>query len=90
MPQPYHGYYYKLLTKQGCGAVGGQYDYVISGNMIAGFDMIAFPAKYQSSGIMSIMINHQGKIHETDLGAKTAILVKNIKDVYPCGMESYR
>jgi hypothetical protein len=85
VPQPYHGYYYKLLTKQGCGAVGGQYDYVINGNMIAGFAMIAFPAKYGSSGIMSFMINHQGKIYEKDLGARTAVLVKNIKEFIPVG-----
>jgi hypothetical protein len=85
VPQPYHGYYYKLLTKQGCGAVGGQYDYVINGNMIAGFGMIAFPAKYGSSGIMSFIINHQGKIYQKDLDTKTAILVKNIKEFTPVG-----
>ena len=85
VPQPYHGYYYKLLTKQGCGAIGGQYNYVINGNMIAGFGMIAFPAKYGSSGIMSFIINHQGKIYEKDLGSKTAILVKNIKEFTPVG-----
>jgi len=87
-PQPYHGYYYKLLTRQGCGAVGGQYDYVIICKMIAGFGMIAFPAKYGSSGIMSFMINHQGKIYEKDLGPKTAILVKNIKEFTPVGWET--
>jgi hypothetical protein len=87
-PQPYHGYYYKLLTRQGCGAVGGQYDYVINGNMIAGFGMIAFPAKYGSSGIMSFIVNHQGKIFEKDLGAKTAILVKSIKEFTPVGWEA--
>lgn len=85
VPQPYHGYYYKLLTKQGCGAVGGQYDYVINGNMIAGFGMIAFPAKYGSSGIMSFIVNHQGKIFEKDLGVKTTMLVKNIKEFTPVG-----
>lgn len=85
VPEPYHGYYYKLLTKQGCGAVGGQYDYVINGNMIAGYAMIAFPAKYGSSGIMSFIINHQGKIYEKDLGEKTAVLVKNIKEFTPVG-----
>jgi hypothetical protein len=85
IPQPYHGYYYKLLTKQGCGAVGGQYDYVINGNMIAGYALIAFPAKYGSSGIMSFIINHQGKIYEKDLGEKTAMLVKNIKEFTPVG-----
>ena len=87
VPQPYHGYYYKLLTKQGCGAVGGQYDYVINGNMIAGFALVAFPAKYGSSGIMSFIINHQGKIYEKDLGSNTAILVKNIKEFTPVGWE---
>lgn len=88
VPQPYHGYYYKLLTKQGCGAIGGQYDYVINGNMIAGFGMIAFPSKYGSSGIMSFIINHHGKVYEKDLGTKTAILVKNIKEFTPVGWKA--
>ncbi|NOT12553.1 MAG: DUF2950 domain-containing protein [Methylococcaceae bacterium] len=78
-PQPYHGYYYKILTRQGKGAAGGKYDYVINGNMIAGFGLIAFPAKYGSSGIMTFMINHQGKVYEKDLGEKTSLLVNDIK-----------
>lgn len=78
-PQPYHGYYYKILTQQGKGAAGGKYDYVINGNMIAGFGMIAFPAKYGSSGVMTFMINHRGKVYEKDLGKKTSHLVKDIK-----------
>jgi hypothetical protein len=84
-PQPYHGYYYKLLTQQGGGAAGGKYNYVINGNMIAGFGMLAFPAKYASSGIMTFIVNHQGKVYEKDLGPKTAALVKNIKDFNPEG-----
>jgi len=84
-PQPYHGYYYKILTRQGKGAAGGKYDYVINGNMIAGFGLIAFPAKYGTSGIMTFMINHQGKVYEKDLGKKTSDLVKAIKEFNPTG-----
>lgn len=86
-PQPYHGYYYKILTRQGKGAAGGKYDYVINGNMIAGFGLIAFPAKYGSSGIMSFMITHQGKVYEKDLGKKTGKIVKDIKAFDPKGWE---
>ncbi|MBL1265237.1 DUF2950 domain-containing protein [Candidatus Methylomicrobium oryzae] len=84
-PQPYHGYYYKLLTRQGKDAAGGKYDYVINGNMIAGFGLLAFPAKYGSSGIMTFMINHQGKVLEKDLGPKTSQEVKAIKAFNPEG-----
>jgi len=83
--QPYHGYYYKILTQQGTSAAGGKYDYVINGNMIAGFGLIAFPAKYGSSGIMTFMVNHQGKVYEKDLGEKTSHLVKDIKAFNPEG-----
>jgi hypothetical protein len=84
-PQPYHGYYYKILTQQGKDAAGGKYDYVINGNMIAGFGLIAFPAKYGSSGIMTFIINHQGRVYEKDLGQKTSLLVKDIKAFAPEG-----
>ncbi len=71
-PIPYHGYYYKILTRQGEHPPGGQYDYGINGNMIAGFAMVAWPADYDSSGIMTFVVSHQGKVFEKDLGEKTS------------------
>ena len=71
-PIPYYGYYYKLLTRQGENPPGGKYNYVINGNMIAGFAIVAWPADYDSSGIMTIVVSHQGKVFEKDLGEKTS------------------
>lgn len=80
---PYHGYYYKILTRQGAHAPGGKYDYIINGNMIAGFALVAFPAEYGSSGIMTFIVNHQGKIHQKNLGPKTAELALAMKTYDP-------
>jgi hypothetical protein len=68
---PYRGYFFHVLTKQGAHVPGGAYDYVINGNMIAGFAMVAFPAEYGKSGIMTFVVSHQGKVFEKDLGAGT-------------------
>lgn len=80
---PYHGYYYRILTRQGPDAPGGKYDYIINGNMIAGFGLVAFPAEYGQSGVMSFIVNHQGKIYQKDLGPKTAELAQAIKEYNP-------
>ena len=78
--QPYHGYYYKIITRQGEKAPGGAYDYVVNGNMILGFALIAYPAKYGASGIMTFAVNQEGIVYEVDLGEKTAqIVTKKIK-----------
>ena len=82
-PTPYHGYYYRILTRQGSEAPGGKYDYIINGNMIAGFGLVAFPAEYGSSGIMSFIVNHQGKIHEKDLGPETASIAGAMEEYNP-------
>lgn len=82
-PVPYHGYYYRILTRQGSNAPGGKYDYIINGNMIAGFALVAFPAQYGASGIMTFVVNHQGKIFQKDLGPKTADIVDKIKEYNP-------
>jgi Protein of unknown function (DUF2950) len=82
-PSPYHGYYYRILSKQGSEAPGGKYDYVINGRMIAGFGMVAFPAQYASSGIMTFIVNHQGKIYQKDLGPETAWIAANMKEYNP-------
>ena len=69
--QPYHGYYYKIITRQGEKAPGGAYDYVVNDNMILGFALIACPAKYGASGIMTFAVNQEGIVYEVDLGEKT-------------------
>ncbi len=68
---PYHGYFYKILLRQGRSAAGGALDYVINGRMIGGFAMVAVPAKYGSSGIMTFIVNHDGQVFEKDLGAES-------------------
>lgn len=82
-PRPFHGYFFKILTAQGPSAPGGKYDYIINGNMIGGFALIAWPAEYGNSGIMTFMINQQGKVYERDLGPKTSSIAPNIKRYDP-------
>jgi len=82
-PLPYHGYYYRILTRQGSAAPGGKYDYIINGNMIAGFGLVAFPAQYGASGVMTFIVNHQGKIYQKDLGPRTAQLAATMKEYNP-------
>jgi Protein of unknown function (DUF2950) len=73
-PTPYHGYYYKMLTGQGAKAPGGAYDYVVRGQMVGGFALVAYPAQYGSSGIMTFIVNHDGVVYEKDLGPNTPAL----------------
>jgi len=70
-PSPYHGYYYRMLTAQGENAPGGAYDYVVKGKMLGGFALVAYPAQYGASGIMTFMVNHDGIVYEKDLGEST-------------------
>lgn len=70
--EPYHGYYFKILTAQGAQAPGGSYNYIINGHMIAGYAMVAWPADYASSGVKTFIINYYGDVYEKDLGANTA------------------
>jgi hypothetical protein len=69
---PYRGYHFRILTRQGKEAAGGAYNYVINGRMIAGFGLVAYPAKHGDSGVMSFIVNHNGTIYEKDLGGDTA------------------
>jgi hypothetical protein len=71
-PVAYHGYYYRILKAQGKNAAGGAYDYVVKGKMIGGFALVAYPAEYGSSGVMTFIVNHDGVVYEKDLGAETA------------------
>ena len=70
-PAPYNGYYYRILKGQGKDAVGGAYDYVVKGKMIGGFALVAYPAKYASSGIMTFIVNQDGVVYQKDLGRNT-------------------
>ena len=70
-PTPYHGYYYKMLKGQGKNAEGGAFDYVVRGHGIAGFAVVAWPAKYGNSGIMTFIVNQDAKMYQADLGPGT-------------------
>jgi Protein of unknown function (DUF2950) len=70
---PFMGYYYRIISRQGENAPGGRYDYVINGNMIAGFAMIAWPADYGNSGVMTFIVNQNGTVYQKDLGEATEV-----------------
>jgi hypothetical protein len=74
--KPYHGYYFRILKSQGSNAPGGELDYIINGKMTAGFGLLAYPAEYGVSGIMTFMVNQQGIVYEKDLGLKTEDIAK--------------
>ena len=78
-PIPYHGYYFKILKGQGPKAPGGAYSYVINGHMVAGFALVAWPAEYRVSGVMTFVVNQNGIVYEKDLGPKTGDIVKTVK-----------
>jgi hypothetical protein len=82
-PAPYHGYFYRILTRQGPTAQGGAHDYVVRGKMIGGFGLMAYPADYGNSGVMTFMVNHRGDVFEKDLGPQTAQLVGGIGSFSP-------
>jgi len=70
-PEPFHGYLYKILRAQGEHAEGGAFDYVVEDKMVLGFALVAYPARYGASGIMTFMVNQEGMIYEKDLGDQT-------------------
>jgi hypothetical protein len=84
-PIPYHGYYYKVLTRQGPNAPGGALDYVVRGKMIGGFALLAYPAEYGNSGIMTFLVNHQGVVYQKDLGPTTERFANQIRAFNPDG-----
>jgi hypothetical protein len=81
--QPYHGYHFHILKEQGPAAPGGKYNFVINGNMIAGFALVAFPDEYGSSGIMTFIISHQGKLYQKDLGPNTDQIARQMTEYNP-------
>jgi hypothetical protein len=82
-PDPYHGYYYRILTAQGAAAAGGAYSYIGHGRMFGGFALVAYPAAYDVSGVMTFIINHDGIVFQKDLGPKTAAIAKAMKTFNP-------
>jgi hypothetical protein len=70
-PRPYHGYLYRPLTSQSAAARGGKFDYFVNGKLIGGFGVVAFPAEYGNSGIMTFIVNHDGVVYQRDLGDDT-------------------
>jgi hypothetical protein len=83
-PQPpYHGYYYKILTRQGAAAPGGARDYVVAGRMTGGFALLAFPAKYGDSGVMTFVVNQDGIVYAKNLGPMTETAAPTITEFNP-------
>ncbi|HWE01472.1 MAG TPA: DUF2950 family protein [Tepidisphaeraceae bacterium] len=82
-PQPYHGYVYRILTAQGPAAPGGKYDYIINGNMIAGFALVAYPKEPGVSGVMTFIISHNGKLYQKDLDPATVETARSMKEYNP-------
>jgi hypothetical protein len=82
-PQPYHGYYYRILTQQGASAPGGALSYVVNGKMIGGFALIAYPADYGNSGVMTFMVSHDGAVYQKDLGEDTENRAKMVTSFDP-------
>jgi hypothetical protein len=72
--EPFHGYIYRLLTKQGPNAAGGAYEYLVNDRLLGGFAAVAFPAEYGNSGVMTFIVNHDGVVFSKDLGPDTAKL----------------
>jgi hypothetical protein len=82
-PEPYHGYYYRILTKQGAAAKGGARDYVVNGELTRGFAFVGYPAEYHNSGVMTFIVNQDGVVYEKDLGTDTAKIAAAMADYSP-------
>jgi len=80
---PFHGYYYRILTKQGPAAKGGARDYVVNGQLTRGFAFVAYPAEYRNSGVMTFMVNQDGVVYENDLGPDTEKLAAAMSEYNP-------
>ncbi len=82
-PQPFDGYYFKILTKQGGNAKGGAKDYITNGKMTGGFAILAYPAEYRNSGIMTFIIGNDGIVYQKDLGEKTVSIAAAMEEYNP-------
>jgi hypothetical protein len=82
-PQPFEGYYFRFLTKQGATAKGGAKDYLVNGQLTGGFALLAYPADYRNSGIMTFVVGQDGVVYQKDLGEKTADIASAIAEYNP-------
>jgi hypothetical protein len=80
---PYYGYYVKILTRQGLHAPGGKYSYIINGNMIAGYALVVYPEKWGNTGVMTFIVNQQGRVYQKNLGANTAKIAATMAEYDP-------
>ena len=80
---PFHGYHFKILTRQGTSAPGGAYSYIINGNMIAGFALVAYPATWGNSGVMTFVVNQEGRVYEKNLGPRTKEIASAMTEYNP-------
>ncbi|HKO05296.1 MAG TPA: DUF2950 domain-containing protein [Candidatus Acidoferrales bacterium] len=80
---PYHGYLFSILTRQGASAPGGAFSYLLNQHMIAGFALVAYPAEWGNSGVMTFIVNTQGRVYQKNLGPKTAEIAAAIKEYNP-------
>jgi hypothetical protein len=82
-PQPFDGYYFRFLTKQGDKAKGGAKDYIVNGKSTGGFAILAYPAEYRNSGIMTFIVSKDGIVYQKDLGEKTAEIAVGLAEYSP-------
>jgi hypothetical protein len=82
-PVAYWGYYFRILTAQGKDAPGGAYSYLAHGQMMGGFALVAYPAQYGVSGVMTFVVNHDGVVYQKDLGPKSAVIARQMKTFNP-------
>jgi hypothetical protein len=82
-PTPYRGYYYLILTRQGKNGAGGAKSYIVNGKMTEGFAFVAYPAEYRSSGVMTFIVGQDGVVYQKDLGKKTDVRSKAMKEYDP-------
>jgi Protein of unknown function (DUF2950) len=75
---PYHGYLYRILTRQGASASGGAMDYVVGGRMTGGFALVAYPVDFGNSGVMTFMVGREGTVYQRDFGPRTRELAERI------------
>jgi Protein of unknown function (DUF2950) len=80
---PFHGYFFRILKRQGPHTPGGRFSYVINGNMIAGYALIAYPDKWGSSGVMTFIVNNQGRVYAKNLGPRSAAIAAAITEYDP-------
>lgn len=82
-PQPFHGYYFRILTRQGDAASGGKMNYLSNGNLTGGFALVAYPENWEQSGIMTFIVDQDGKVYQQNLGEKTPRIAGKMKEYNP-------